>query len=1145
MATVVDEYLDSPMDADDVFPCKGCGEILEEGKAFELAGNRWHLDCFRCNTCGTLLDSDANLLLLGDGSLICNNCTYSCSACGNKIEDLAILTGDQAFCATCFRCRNCKRKIENLRYARTSQGIFCMGCHETLMARRRKKSKAAAAAAAAAKSREKDLSPMVMEKSLPALPPSAVPPNTLASDRFDPDSDTPTEISPRPRAAHRHNESSSRGSSRPARSPERDSTASKPDGLSLPASTYRKNRNSSVFQPADAGPADSPESFFIPVALDPSPGPHAAPRSASESVGDAAKRKKDDYFSVPRSNSSSDRRTDSQASTPHIAFQDKGRQASSDHDQPKPASRKPSKASDQDPARASAPDFKLQDAPGAKRADLVSRSNSSRSSSTPLESGSSKNTNGVARPDAPPNLSDLRKAKENTPPPRLSQDSRWQDSDDMSSSQETSSKGTSRQEKPKAIVRKELPTSASRNAPNNNGSNGQGRPSMSDQKNSATYMHPRAAPMPPGGQVQQGGEEPAGPRDDSGSPKVSPKLPRWSSGGDFSMDEDMARILGTDEGSSSILRRVSNVVRHGRTNSVEAGGQNPQRINHARSISETTRATASPRWPKSPLADDHHHGHPDISSPVSLTSADDPALLKRQLRNSEQRVAELERQFNTEKDLKNLNKKLLEKRKTVSVLDTQTEIMIRQLEVLAGYVERAKETKTPIDPRELEDSAIKEFVQKLEKVKVAMSANIEQLHEERDQLMEEKNQAVADRDRALMEFEQLSSKNAQLADMNNDLTHQIQERFKSQIGSDGKSPNGLGIYGQKQGSGGSSINLDATSIATGATLVPDEEPIVEAGPTVVQVRKGQVKKFNWKKGSKTVAQNVAKGVNRAVVAFQQNDRERIQHQGLVGDSIGLPYNMTVSQVESPAPIGPNSQGLARQQLDPGRQGFGFFGKKNTMPKSTSANTVSAAAAAAEPPSTLFGSELAERAEFERRQIPTVVTRCIEEVELRGMDQEGIYRKTGGNSQVNMIKDGFDKSDNFDISDPDLDITAITSVLKQYFRRLPTPLLTFDVYERVLESNAIADETERCDHLRRTFTSMPERHKDCLEFLIFHLSRVAKREPENLMSPKNLAVVFAPTIMRDLSIEREMTDMHAKNIAVQFVIENSHRIFDDA
>ena len=124
-----------------VYACKGCGEILEQGKAFELASNRWHIDCFRCNTCGTLLDSDANLLLLGDGSLVCNDCTYDCSSCGLKIEDLAILTGDLAFCASCFRCRNCKRKIENLRYARTTQGIFCMSCHESLMARRRKKAR--------------------------------------------------------------------------------------------------------------------------------------------------------------------------------------------------------------------------------------------------------------------------------------------------------------------------------------------------------------------------------------------------------------------------------------------------------------------------------------------------------------------------------------------------------------------------------------------------------------------------------------------------------------------------------------------------------------------------------------------------------------------------------------------------------------------------------------------------------------------------------------------------------------------------------------------------------------------------------------------------------------------------------------------
>ena len=175
------------------------GTLRDQHTDLRPAGNRWHIDCFRCNTCGTILDSDANLLLLGDGSLICNNCTYSCSVCGNKIEDLAILTGDQAFCATCFKCRNCKKKIENLKYARTSQGIFCMECHESLMQRRRKKG------AKNGGGRHKHLqqssnSTMLLDKSLPSLPPSAVDRSAFSPENESPASDayseTPTELPP-------------------------------------------------------------------------------------------------------------------------------------------------------------------------------------------------------------------------------------------------------------------------------------------------------------------------------------------------------------------------------------------------------------------------------------------------------------------------------------------------------------------------------------------------------------------------------------------------------------------------------------------------------------------------------------------------------------------------------------------------------------------------------------------------------------------------------------------------------------------------------------------------------------------------------------------------------------------------------------
>ena len=46
---------------------------------------------------------------------------------------------------------------------------------------------------------------------------------------------------------------------------------------------------------------------------------------------------------------------------------------------------------------------------------------------------------------------------------------------------------------------------------------------------------------------------------------------------------------------------------------------------------------------------------------------------------------------------------------------------------------------------------------------------------------------------------------------------------------------------------------------------------------------------------------------------------------------------------------------------------------------------------------------------------------------------------------------------------------------------------------------IQNEIERCAHLSKTMNMLPPKHRDCLEFLMFHLVRVASRERENLVS----------------------------------------------
>lgn len=67
-----------------------------------------------------------------------------------------------------------------------------------------------------------------------------------------------------------------------------------------------------------------------------------------------------------------------------------------------------------------------------------------------------------------------------------------------------------------------------------------------------------------------------------------------------------------------------------------------------------------------------------------------------------------------------------------------------------------------------------------------------------------------------------------------------------------------------------------------------------------------------------------------------------------------------------------------------------------------------------------------------------------------MEYEGIYRKTGGAGQTKAITQAFERGDHdaFDLLDPDAfnDICSVTSVLKNYFRSLPNPLLTFELHD---------------------------------------------------------------------------------------------------
>ncbi|PWN48569.1 RhoGAP-domain-containing protein [Violaceomyces palustris] len=194
---------------------------------------------------------------------------------------------------------------------------------------------------------------------------------------------------------------------------------------------------------------------------------------------------------------------------------------------------------------------------------------------------------------------------------------------------------------------------------------------------------------------------------------------------------------------------------------------------------------------------------------------------------------------------------------------------------------------------------------------------------------------------------------------------------------------------------------------------------------------------------------------------------------------------------------------------------------------------------------MFGKDLTQQAVLESRDVPVIVEKCIQAVEAFGMDYEGIYRKSGGSSQLKVITQLFERGMPFDLEDSDRfnDVSAITSVLKNYFRELPTPLLTYDLHEEFIKAAEMkGDPKLKAGRMGELIGQLPKEHYQTLKCLIQHLNRVQQRCEENRMNSRNLGVVFGPTLMKSGDPSQEFAHMGGKAMTIEYFIEHADQLF---
>ncbi|XP_052286601.1 uncharacterized protein LOC127882166 isoform X2 [Dreissena polymorpha] len=197
---------------------------------------------------------------------------------------------------------------------------------------------------------------------------------------------------------------------------------------------------------------------------------------------------------------------------------------------------------------------------------------------------------------------------------------------------------------------------------------------------------------------------------------------------------------------------------------------------------------------------------------------------------------------------------------------------------------------------------------------------------------------------------------------------------------------------------------------------------------------------------------------------------------------------------------------------------------------------------------VFGCDLGEHLLNSGHDVPLVLKSCTDVIETHGL-VDGIYRLSGITSNIQKLRLAFDEDRVPDLTSEEYlqDVHSISSLLKMYFRELPNPLLTYQLYDKF--ANAVKDDDNKLLRIHDVVQQLPPPHYRTTEYLMRHLARVAAHGHETGMHSKNLAIVWAPNLLRSKELESgggaaALQGVGIQAVVTEFLILYADLIFSD-
>ncbi|XP_015792370.1 rho GTPase-activating protein 8 [Tetranychus urticae] len=182
-------------------------------------------------------------------------------------------------------------------------------------------------------------------------------------------------------------------------------------------------------------------------------------------------------------------------------------------------------------------------------------------------------------------------------------------------------------------------------------------------------------------------------------------------------------------------------------------------------------------------------------------------------------------------------------------------------------------------------------------------------------------------------------------------------------------------------------------------------------------------------------------------------------------------------------------------------------------------------------------------------IPRVVHGCISFLNNEtALQTEGIFRRSPNIKLVSDVQNLFNqgKEVNFDdYGEQSVHVAAV--ILKSFLRELEEPLLTFDLYDDVIDFQQISSgnhsQIEKLAVAKSLILQrLPEDNYKLLKFLVEFLVKVMDRSNLNKMTASNLAIVFGPNLLWSINKQASLTSITNINHFTEFLLKNHDVIF---